>query len=294
MQIERLSPDEYAKIYTPQHVFNSVGFTELNRDKAEDLHYLSVHDTKHRFGIILGERNGMLRSPFSAPFGGFTTRGVQNLERMEEAVDLLLTYAAERSLQLAVTLQPMVYDETQLSKWTSVFSRKMNVHCTDLNYHVDLQRIADYEKIIDRSARKNLNHALKESFNLIKLNSNDHSDVARAYEVIRRNREERGFPLRMTLEQVWQTVSNVIRADFFMLEHEGEDVAAAQVFHVAEGVAQVVYWGDIREYSALRPMNFLTYSLFRHYYEAGLHTLDIGRRRKTAYPTTVYASLRRT
>ena len=148
MQIERLSPDEYAKIYTPQHVFNSVGFTELNRDKAEDLHYLSVHDTKHRFGIILGERNGMLRSPFSAPFGGFTTRGVQNLERMEEAVDLLLTYAAERSLQLAVTLQPMVYDETQLSKWTSVLTRKMNVHCTDLNYHVDLQRIADYEKIM--------------------------------------------------------------------------------------------------------------------------------------------------
>ena len=250
MQIERLSPDEYANIYTPQHVFNSVGFTELNRDKAEDLHYLSVHDTKHRFGIILGERNGMLRSPFSAPFGGFTTRGVQNLERMEEAVDLLLTYAAERSLQLAVTLQPMVYDETQLSKWTSVLTRKMNVRCTDLNYHVDLQRIADYEKIIDRSARKNLHHALKESFNLIKLNSNDHSDVARAYEVIRRNREERGFPLRMTLEQVWQTVSNVVPADFFVLEHEGEDVAAAQVFHVAEGVAQVVYWGDIREYSS--------------------------------------------
>lgn len=276
MQIERLSPDEYAKIYTPQHVFNSVGFTELNRDKAEDLHYLSVHDTKHRFGIILGERNGMLRSPFSAPFGGFTTRGVQNLERMEEAVDLLLAYAAERSLQLAVTLQPMVYDETQLSKWTSVLTRKMNVRCTDLNYHVDLQRIADYEQIIDRSARKNLHHALKESFNLIKLNSNDHSDVARAYEVIRRNREERGFPLRMTLEQVWQTVSNVVQADFFVLEHEGEDVAAAQVFHVAEGVAQVVYWGDIREYSALRPMNFLTYSLFRHYYEAGLRTLDIG------------------
>ena len=126
---------------------------------------------------------------------------------------MLLTYAAERSLQLAVTLQPMVYDETQLSKWTSVLTRKMNVRCTDLNYHVDLQRIADYEKIIDRSARKNLHHALKESFNLIKLNSNDHSDVARAYEVIRRNREERGFPLRMTLEQVWQTG---LRRRFFM------------------------------------------------------------------------------
>lgn len=106
----------------------------------------------------------------------------------------------------------------------------MNVRCTDLNYHVDLQRIADYEKIIDRSARKNLHHALNVPFNLIKLNSNDHSDVARAYEVIRRNREERGFPLRMTLEQVWQTVSNVVQADFFVLEHKGEDVGCCAGF----------------------------------------------------------------
>lgn len=276
MQIQRLSPDEYAKIYTPQHVFNSVDFTELNRNKAEDLHYLSIHDTKHRFGIILGERNEMLCSPFSAPFGGFTTHGVQSLEHMEEAVDWVLAYAEERSLQLAITPQPLMYDETQISKWVSVLSRKMNVNYIDLNYYVELSRIANYRKIIDRSARNNLNHALKEPFNLVKLNSNNLSDVARAYEVIRRNREERGFPLRMTLEQVWQTVSNVVQADFFVLEHEGEDVAAAQVFHVAEGVAQVVYWGDIREYSALRPMNFLTYSLFRHYYEVGLRTLDIG------------------
>lgn len=276
MQIQRLSPDEYAKIYTPQHVFNSVDFTELNRNKAKDLHYLSILDTKHRFGIILGERNGMLRSPFSAPFGGFTTCSVQSIANMEETVDLLLAYSEERSLQLAITLQPLIYDETQLSKWVNVLTRKMNVRSIDLNYYIDLKRIADYKKIINRSARNKLNQALNVPFNLIKLNSNDHSDVARAYEVIRRNREERGFPLRMTLEQVWQTVSNVVRADFFVLEHEGEDVAAAQVFHVAEGVAQVVYWGDIREYSALRPMNFLTYSLFRHYYEAGLHTLDIG------------------
>lgn len=276
MQIQRISPDEYAKIYTPQHVFNSVDFTELNRNKAEDLHYLSIHDTKHRFGIILGERNEMLCSPFSAPFGGFTTHGVQSLEHMEEAVDWVLAYAEERSLQLAITPQPLMYDETQISKWVSVLSRKMNVNYIDLNYYVELSRIANYRKIIDRSARNKLNHALKEPFNLVKLNSNNLSDVARAYEVIRRNREERGFPLRMTLEQVWQTVSNVVQADFFVLEHEGEDVAAAQVFHVAEGVAQVVYWGDIREYSALRPMNFLTYSLFRHYYEVGLRTLDIG------------------
>ena len=82
--------------------------------------------------------------------------------------------------------------------------------------------------------------------------------------------------MRMTFEQVWQTVSRVITADFFVLEHEGCDVAAAQIFHVADGIAQVVYWGDIRQYAKLRPMNYLAYSLFGYYADNGLRILDIG------------------
>lgn len=81
--------------------------------------------------------------------------------------------------------------------------------------------------------------------------------------------------MRMTLEQVWQTVTSVVKADFFVLEHGGHDVAAAQIFHVADGIAQVIYWGDIRKYSSMRPMNFLAYALLGHYYEQGLRILDI-------------------
>lgn len=82
--------------------------------------------------------------------------------------------------------------------------------------------------------------------------------------------------MRMTLEQVWQTVSTVVEADIFVLSHEENDVAAALVYHVADGIAQVIYWGDIREYSVLRPMNMLTYRVFKHYYDEGLRILDIG------------------
>ena len=277
MRIIRLSPDEFSGIYTAPHVFDTVDFARLNSAKAESIHYLSIADTKHRFGIILGECGGWLRSPFSAPFGGFMQNGgTHGLEHMEEAVGLLLDYARSKGLHTAVTLPPLVYDESQLSKWAGVMMRSMDVRCVDLNYHFDLARTDDYERHIDRSARKNLHQSLKENFRMVRLDSGDRSQVARAYDVIRRNREERGFPLRMTLEQVWQTVSRVVRADFFVLEHEGCDVAAAQVFHVADGIAQVVYWGDIRQYSALRPMNFLTSSLFSHYRAEGLRTLDIG------------------
>lgn len=276
MQIKNLTPDEFASTFQAAHVFNTVAFAQLNSDKVECVHYLSFDDPKTCFGIVLGESNGVLRSPFSAPFGGFLEKGTHGLERMEKAVDALADYAKERSLRLQITLQPMVYDETRLSMWVNVMMRKMQLHHTDLNYHFDISRMPNYSSVINRSARKLLNQALRQNFCLRKLDSGNRDDVARAYNVISCNRKERGFPLRMTFEQVWQTVSQVITADFFVLEHEGCDVAAAQIFHVADGIAQVVYWGDIRQYAKSRPMNYLAYSLFGHYAGNGLRILDIG------------------
>lgn len=276
MQIKNLTPDEFASTFQAAHVFNTVAFAQLNSDKVERVHYLSFDDPKTCFGIVLGESNGALRSPFSAPFGGFLEKGTHGLERMEKAVDALADYAKERSLRLQITLQPMVYDETRLSMWVNVMMRKMQLHHTDLNYHFDISRMPNYSSVINRSARKLLNQALRQNFCLRKLDSGNRDDVARAYNVISSNRKERGFPLRMTFEQVWQTVSRVVTADFFVLEHEGCDVAAAQIFHVADGIAQVVYWGDIRQYAKLRPMNYLAYSLFGYYADNGLRILDIG------------------
>lgn len=276
MQIKNLTPDEFASTFQAAHVFNTVAFAQLNSDKVERMHYLSFDDPKTCFGIVLGESNGALRSPFSAPFGGFLEKGTHGLERMEKAVDALADYAKERSLRLQITLQPMVYDVTRLSMWVNVMMRKMQLHHTDLNYHFDISRMPNYSSVINRSARKLLNQALRQNFCLRKLDSGNRDDVARAYNVISSNRKERGFPLRMTFEQVWQTVSRVVTADFFVLEHEGCDVAAAQIFHVADGIAQVVYWGDIRQYAKLRPMNYLAYSLFGYYADNGLRILDIG------------------
>lgn len=276
MQIKNLTPDEFASTFQAAHVFNTVAFAQLNSDKVERVHYLSFDDPKTCFGIVLGESNGVLRSPFSAPFGGFLEKGTHGLERMEKAVDALADYAKERSLRLQITLQPMVYDETRLSMWVNVMMRKMQLSYINLNYHFDISRMPNYSSIINRSARNHLNQALRQNYCLHKLNTANRDDVARVYNVICCNHKERGFPLRMTFEQVWQTVSRVVTADFFVLEYEGCDVAAAQIFHVADGIAQVVYWGDIRQYAKLRPMNYLAYSLFGYYADNGLRILDIG------------------
>ena len=65
----------------------------------------------------------------------------------------------------------------------------------------------------------------------------------------------------MTFEQVRKT-AEIIDADFFLLKKDELNVAAAQIFHVAEGIVQVIYWGDIPDFGNHKPMNYLAYYIF--------------------------------
>lgn len=277
MEIQRVDSLEY-KNYFPStyHIFNSVLFSELNKDKCCELHYLLFKDSKVRFGIILGEKDEFLCSPFSAPFGGFCFNRNERIEYFEQAVALLREYGKGLNKPIKVSLPPVIYNPTTISKSVSAFMRGgAIIEYVDLNFQFEVEKWADYEKYIDRSAKKNLHNSQKTDFIFQQLDSENETDVTRAYKVIKQNREERGFPLRMTLQAVRDTVK-VIPADFFVLTYNGIDVAAAQVFHVSASIAQVIYWGDLPEYAGLRVMNYFTYKVFEHYYSKGLKILDIG------------------
>lgn len=277
MEIIRVSAKEYGGYFSsPYHVFNTVVFSELNRAKCVDLHYLVCKDKKVRVGIILGERENLLCSPFSAPFGGFSFNKNEKLEYFDEAAILLKEYANGLRKKLKISFPPAIYHPTIISKMCSSFLRaNYRIAYMDLNYQFEVQRFENYENIIDTKTKNKLRNSQKADFYFQQLDSRKQEEVARAYEVIRRNREARGFPLRMSLQAVWDTVQ-VVKADFFVMTYYDVDVAAAQVFHVSKGIAQVIYWGDLPEYAELRVMNFFTYKVFEHYYQDGLSLLDIG------------------
>lgn len=285
MEIQRVDSLEYKNyFFSPYHIFNSVPFSELNKNKCSDLHYLLFKDSKVRFGIVLGEKVEYLCSPFSAPFGGFSFNKNERFEYWEQAVTLLKGYGENLNKRTRISLPPTIYNPTIVSKSVNAFIRgDAVVDYVDLNYQFEVGSFAEYEKKIDRSARKNLHNAQKKDFIFQQLDSNNEADVARAYRVIKQNREERGFPLRMTLQAVQNTVK-VVPADFFVLTYNDIDVAAAQVFHVGMDIAQVIYWGDLPEYAELRVMNFFTYKVFEHYYSRGLKILDIGPSTETGIP----------
>lgn len=279
MQIVRCTPAEYKTLFdVTSHVFNSVGFNELNRYKCDDVHYLVFKDDrdKPRLGIILGQRDGRLLSPFSAPFGGMEERGVQGVAHYVEAFGLLRQYAADCGCGVVLRLPPAVYDSTEVyaKQYCAAMSCGWRTAYADYNYHYDLSRLESFRDSCSRAARKNLARSAGYAWRFEALGG-DRDDIERVYGIIKCNRDSHGYPLRMSLEDVTATAA-IIECSFLVLSYEGADVAAVLAYDVAPGISQVIYWGDVPGYAHMRPMNMLAYETFRYFAARGQRVLDIG------------------
>lgn len=279
MEVKRITAKEYGDLFPhPFSMFNSVEFSELNRAKCLDVHYLIFLNNKIRLGIILGETDDMLKSPFSASYGGFSFNTAVPLQYYDEACLKLKEYAGSIGKSLRITLAPPLYDELDNAKtFRALMSAGATIESIDYNHHFDLAQFDHYEELVDSKTRNKLRTALSLDLGFEKLDSSCDSDVERAYRVIQTNHIRRGHPLRMSLQQVIDTIK-VIPADFFIVTNaEGTDIAAAQIFHTSKDTVQVIYWGDIPDYPQLHSMNFLSYKVFEYYHSStDIKCIDIG------------------
>lgn len=279
MEINEVGYKEFTEVVQePYHTFGLGTFAHLNRQKAESVHYLLFKDSKLRLGLTGGIRENCFYSPFSAPFGGFVfLKGEVRISQIEPGVDLLLRWAAEKNLKgIQITLPPDIYHTGFIGKQANVLFRKgFGIQKLDLNYSFQTKNFdKNYQARLWRNARKNLHIAFenKLGFRLCELTS----EKQKAYEIIRANRLTKGFPLRMSWEEIENTI-RLIPADFFLCNHEKHgDIASAMVFHVAPKIVQVVYWADLPEYTHLKTMNFLSFRLFEHYKQHGVEIIDVG------------------
>lgn len=268
---------EYGQMFSrPAVVFGSVQFTELNVGKVNRVIRLGLSDgEKIRLGLTAGIRpEGELCAPFSAPFAAFDFNRVQSADVMLEGMKKL----REQFPGLRLTLPPEIYDDNGMIQKAlcASLSAGAKVEWCDWNYHLNLKSAQDYFDSLNRIHRKKLRMASSSPYIL----HNTDSEPERAYAVIRRNRSHKGYPLRMSLEDVIRTTggkSPVIDADFFVLTNGSEDAAAAIVYrNVAPDVAQVIYWGDSPDTDCPHAVNLLALLLQTHYFNSGFRVLDIG------------------
>ncbi len=278
MNIERVNEDTYRGVMAANisHVFDTPAFNALNSSKCDQVHYLLFREDKYRLGIILGQRGDIFLSPFSAPFGGFeAVRTDVQIQNVEYAIELLKLYVlANNGSQVRLTLPPLFYNQSVISKTiNSLLRSEFRLDVVDLNHAVELSSWKP--QMIKRQSNFD-GMEFRVCSNL--------DEMAMAYEVIRQNREHRGYPLRMTKEEVLETVK-LVKADFFLVKLPDRcNVAAALVYYVAKRIVQVIYWGNLPSFDRFRPMHFLALHLFNHYKELGVSIVDIGPSSENSVP----------
>lgn len=274
--ITELTAEEYRALdVRPEHCYNSAVFTELNAEKVDAVHYLAwFEEGKLRATLILGEDAATLRSPFSAPFGGFNCVREPSDVLVEMIFDDLRSYASEKGKRLRITFPPEFYSTSVSAFVIRAVNTPWIEVVSDYNYYYPTAGADEYESALSKDERKKLRRAVKAGYDFRMVT--DEAEKREVYEVIRRNRESQGYPLRMTLGQVMATEA-AVKIDFFMMrDPEGNPVAAAICYHVSPGVVQVIYWGDLLEFRDSHPMNLLAMEVFRHYRETGVAIVDVG------------------
>ena len=285
MEIQEVTSEVYNSVVkSPTHLFNSALFNDLNKEKCEKVFYLLFKDSKVRFGLTVGLRDNKLFSPFSASYGGFEPLFEDTkLSQIDAALVSFSNWAKEKSFAgIKIIIPPFFFNEDFSAKMVNCFYRAgFEVKNKELNYHFQSKNLNDdYFQLIWYNARKNLKKSLTKSLSFSKLPLEEGKV---AYDIIAQNRRERGFPLRLTFEQLEET-GKIIPIHYFLVEEGTTKIGAAIVFHLSASVVRVVYWGDLPEYSELKTMNFLSYSVFKYYQEIGIPMIDIGHSTEESIP----------
>lgn len=287
MEIIEVTHNDFDNILNyPYHIFGSAEFSELNKYKVEDVHYLLFKNGKYRLGIAGGIRSNTFYSPFSAPFGGFIFLNEDiKINYIDEALDLLIEWLKENKVfNINITLPPIIYNKSLISKQiNSLFRAGFDIKNIDLNYSFKIEKFTnEYSQFIRNNARKNLKIALNQNLSFKKCDTID--EIKSAYEVIKINRSEKGYPLRMSFDNILTTIK-LINADFFIVKNiNGLSIASAIVFHTSKDIAQIIYWGDLFEFSNLKTMNFLSFKVFEYYNNINLKVIDIGPSTENSVP----------
>ena len=254
--------------------FISERFIELNRDKVDRIIRLVDESGEPVIGLVAGIKDGILKSPFSAPFGGFHFRKENiYISEIDRFLHLLSDYATSRFLKaIEIITPPDIYHQTFNAKIVNSLIRQgYQFIFPEITNWVNLERFDGL--FSQKNSREYYRQAQRN--NLVFSMAKNERDKERIYNLICENRSKFGRPVYMTLDNILST-GEIWPVEFFKVESEKNIVASAIFYRNHHEICYAVYWGDNDEGRPLRAMDFLLLNLFTFYKEAGFRYMDLG------------------
>lgn len=281
MRIERVEKAKYDSTIRGynENIYNESSFNKLNEKKVDDIYYLVAYDGQSpRFALCIGVNDNNAKMPYSAPNAlPVLIKKRSGLRRYEEMLTALEEFAvSEEWKSFQVTLPPLIYNPEEISAWiNALFCHGYTVANIDMNYSLDLAKVycSAYMDMLPANARRNLHIALRSELELNRCVCE--TELSEAYDIILANRQSKGYPLRMTKDQVMQTIK-IVNYDMYIVRKSGQGIAAALLYSINDQVEQLIYWGDLPGIKDEKPINYLAYQLIQIYGGKGFRYLDIG------------------
>jgi hypothetical protein len=278
--IKRVTCEEYKSLVPDRRVFfNEPDFTELNKEKADEVFYLIfIRKNSARFGLIAGRVGKEMRTPFSAPYSyPVTIINESKQEAIDAALEVFEGYCASLGIErIQFIFPPLFYDEHLLSGWVSaLYRKKYSFVNVDLNYALNLKELdvdeETYGKLITQKGRKGLRRAKKSGLEVIHCESGE--DYLEAYRIVKIGHDAKGFPVHMSYEQLSETLK-IVPHDAFIVRKDGVGIVAEYLYKVNDRIVQGIYTGTHPDYMECNGMNLLTYYTIRYYGAQGYEILD--------------------
>lgn len=281
--VEVTMNDYYQLFPKDPHPFLSKGFIELNQAKVSQLVFLVDKMPKPSIGLVAGITQGVLSSPFSAPFGGFHYHHEAiYISTIETFIDQLIEYAIEKNIQsMHFTFSPAIYQFSFNAKLVNVLYRKsFQPMLPDLTHWIKLGLFTG--TFVHKRSDQNIKKAIKEGLTFEKLETLKSKKIA--FQIIVNNRVRLHRPIYMNFEALL-LVEKLWPVDYFgVFSNNKKMIASAILYEFPSNIACAIFWGDEEEGRGVRSMDFLVYQLIIHYKKNGFEYIDLGISTETGIP----------
>lgn len=257
-------------------LFNEDAFFEIPGDEEKIFFYIINNEEdaiSGRFNLSIKSKKGF--SPSRAPFGSIEFDKEVSLSCLDEFIKFIIRSASVKGVQeIHIRSYPSCYaPENEAHLVHLFFLNRFEVTSIDLNQHLDVTSQQLKEKV-SSAEKKRINKCLRSGFVFA---LEEKYELEEVYNLIKRNREFKGYPLSMSLKEL-DHVMNLLRDRYkvFTIRTGGELVAAAVSIFVNKAIIYNFYHGHDPDYNQFSPVTMLLEGIYDFAHDNHYTIIDLG------------------